>query len=260
MPTLGEALERLVAGVRARPALIGVAGPQGAGKSTLLADFIVRAGDGVAGFSLDDFYLSGAARSALARDVHPLFATRGVPGTHDVVALNATLDALTRAGDGDAGAIRAFDKLADEPLPAAQWPVFRGRPRLIVVEGWCLGATPQNAEALAAPINALEAGEDAQGVWRSAVNAQLAGAYAALFARFDAILLLAAPSFDIVLDWRCQQQESLIGRALTGAERAAMARFVAHFERISRSMLAGGVRAEITLQLDAARRVMAVSP
>ena len=34
--------------------------------------------------SLDDLYLPKAERLRLARDVHPLLATRGVPGTHDV--------------------------------------------------------------------------------------------------------------------------------------------------------------------------------
>ena len=34
-------------------------------------------------FSMDDLYLGRAARVDLARRIHPLLATRGVPGTHD---------------------------------------------------------------------------------------------------------------------------------------------------------------------------------
>ena len=34
--------------------------------------------------SLDDIYLSGADRLQRANTIHPLLATRGVPGTHDV--------------------------------------------------------------------------------------------------------------------------------------------------------------------------------
>jgi len=44
-------------------------------------------GDGVEVLSLDDFYLGHAARLQLARDIHPLLATRGVPGTHDIAFL-----------------------------------------------------------------------------------------------------------------------------------------------------------------------------
>jgi D-glycerate 3-kinase len=44
--------------------------------------------------SLDDFYLTKAARAALAESIHPLFATRGVPGTHDLTLLNETINAL----------------------------------------------------------------------------------------------------------------------------------------------------------------------
>jgi hypothetical protein len=46
--------------------------------------------------SLDDLYRTRAERQAMARQVHPLFATRGVPGTHDVDLGLATIAALRR--------------------------------------------------------------------------------------------------------------------------------------------------------------------
>ncbi|MDR2872569.1 MAG: kinase, partial [Xanthomonadaceae bacterium] len=67
--------------------VLAITGPQGSGKSTLAAQ-IVRAADQhglkAATLSTDDFYLTHADRRQLARTVHPLLATRGPPGTHDL--------------------------------------------------------------------------------------------------------------------------------------------------------------------------------
>src|ERR1700754_1421990 len=79
------------------PRLLGVSALQGSGKSTAAAAMKRLAGErGVraVSLSLDDFYLGHDARQALGREVHPLLATRGVPGTHDLHLLLSTLDAL----------------------------------------------------------------------------------------------------------------------------------------------------------------------
>jgi D-glycerate 3-kinase len=71
-----------------RPIVVGIHGAQGTGKSTLtifLREILVRHRNrSAANFSLDDIYLTRAGREDLAQRVHPLFKTRGVPGTHDV--------------------------------------------------------------------------------------------------------------------------------------------------------------------------------
>lgn len=236
--------------------LIGIAGAQGSGKTTLARIAAERLG--AAHLSLDDVYLTKAERQALARDVHPLFAVRGPPGTHDLALLERTLAALRAAEADSRTPLPAFDKLADDRAPRTDWPVFAGRPSAVLVDGWCLGATPQAEADLAAPINALEAERDGQGIWRRAANAALAGPYAEAFARFDAVLFLKVPSFDAVLDWRCEQEAGLMGLPpadLPSARRAELALFIQHFERITRHMLAGGVRADLVFQLDAARRL-----
>lgn len=236
--------------------LIGVAGAQGSGKTTLARAAADRWG--AAHLSLDDVYLTKAEREAKSRAVHPLFAVRGPPGTHDLALLAATIAALRAAGPDSRTALPAFDKLSDDRRPETQWPVFAGRPSAVLVDGWCLGATPQAEADLAAPINALEAQRDGQGIWRRAVNADLAGPYAQAFARFDAILFLKAPSFDAVLDWRCQQEAELMGLSpadLPPARRADLAVFIQHFERITRWMLDGGVRADMMFALDRDRRI-----
>jgi len=234
--------------------IIGVAGAQGSGKSTLATAAAVRLG-GVA-LSLDDVYLTRAGRAALAGDAHPLFATRGPPGTHDLGLLKRTLGALQAAKPGDRTPLPSFDKLADERRAEPDWPVFEGRPTAIVLEGWCLGATPQSDQALAAPINALEREQDPDATWRRAVNARLGADYARLFDRLDALLFLKAPAFDVVLDWRCQQEAGLTGAPVTPARRAELATFIQYFERLSRHMLDGGVRADRIMTLDTDRRVM----
>ena len=260
-PRLITAVERLIQAAE-RPGhmpLIGISGAQGSGKTTLAR--AAAQALGCAHLSLDDVYLTRAARERMARAIHPLFATRGPPGTHDLALLTATVAALGAAGPDQTTALPAFDKLADDRWPRSQWPGFRGRPRAVLVDGWLIGATPQGEDALAAPINALERTEDADGVWRRAANARLAEGQPVLNTGFDGIVFLKAPGFEVVLDWRCDQEAGLRGidpSALGKDERARMARFVAHFERITRHMLAGGARADAVVRLDRDRRVVDV--
>ena len=243
----------------APPPILGIAGSQGSGKSTLARAVAQRFGG--AALSLDDVYLTQAERAALAERVHPLFAVRGPPGTHDLALLNRLLDRLRAAGSDEEIRLPRFDKLADERAPETDWAVVRGRPRLIVLEGWCLGAKAQRPEALPAPVNALEREKDSDGVWRRAVDAAMGDGYASLAARLDALVFLKAPGFEVVLDWRCEQEAELLGvAAVSPQRRAALAGFIGHYERITRHMLAGGVRPDLTVELDARRRIVALRP
>lgn len=251
-PRLIELIGRLIAqGPTDRPPLIALAGAQGSGKTTLAREAAARFG--AVHLSLDDVYRTRAEREAMAGEVHPLFAVRGPPGTHDLALLTGVLDAFAAAGPDSATRLPTFDKRGDDRRPEADWPVFHGRPSAILLDGWCLGVQPDDAAALAEPINALERDHDPGARWRSAINAAVAGPYAALFARFDALVFLRAPSFDVVLDWRCEQEAELLGvapDALPPADRARIAAFIAHFERLTRRMLAGGIEPTVTVTLD----------
>lgn len=241
-----------------RPVIIGIAGSQGSGKSTLAAT-LARAHGGVA-LSLDDVYLTREARAVLARGVHPLFLTRGVPGTHDLDLLCSVLDDLSAADEDSRTPLPAFDKLADERVAREQWPVFSGRPRFIILEGWCLGAIPEPCERLEVPVNALEAEADPLLHWREAVNAALEGPYRALHERLDALVYLQAPDFDTVLDWRCEQEATLMGISeVPAGRRGALRRFVAHFQRLTLWMMQGGIRPDLTVRLDKGRRVVVIA-
>lgn len=243
---------------RTTPFLLGISGVQGSGKSTLADHLTQQAGhfDAVT-LSLDDVYLTRRERETLARHVHPLFATRGVPGTHDVALLHATLDALATASPTAPALLPRFDKGQDDRLPSHQWPRIETPPRLIVLEGWCLGVPPQTDSALTAPINALERDEDPHGHWRGHVNAQLAGPYAALWQRLDHLLLLQAPSFDIVARWRDEQELTLRDRAAPQAmDAVTLQRFIAHYERLSHHALAClPALADTVATLDALRNI-----
>lgn len=252
---IGPVLETARTRCGARTPIVGIAGAQGSGKSWI-ARAAAESIPGAIHLSLDDFYLSGAARRELAASVNPLFATRGVPGTHDLAQLNTTLNALLSAGPDCETLLPAFDKLTDEPQVSETCRRFKGHPSVIIFDGWCLGALPQSEPDLVMPVNTLERDEDSQGVWRRTVNRRLETDYAALFARLDSILFLQAPSFDVVHAWRCQQEETMLGRTLGAAERQRIARFIGFFERITRSMLAGGRRSDLSFELDADRRVL----
>jgi D-glycerate 3-kinase len=240
-----------------RTVRIALAGPQGSGKSTA-----ARAWAGsdprVAHFSLDDVYLATAERKALAASVSPLFKARGAPGTHDLDLAKRTMMRLDAARGRDQTALPRFDKLKDARVPQELWPSFSGTPNVTLIEGWCMGAVPQEPDALAEPVNALERAEDAEGNWRGHANAQLAGPYAAYFDRFDAFVYLTAPDFEVVPRWRTEQEAELRGvavDALPADIRKNLDRFVQHYERITRHMLDGGRRPGWVVQLDENRRI-----
>ncbi|WP_439532826.1 kinase [Polymorphobacter sp.] len=250
-PAPWRPLAARIAGWRAgqgRDLLVGLSGVQGSGKSTLAALLVDLLGTDhglrAVAVSIDDFYLTRAERSRLAATVHPLFLTRGVPGTHDMGLIRQFLASLSLTF----GPVRVprFDKTADDRAPQSAWTAIDAPVDVVIFEGWCLGARPQPAEALALPINALEAQEDADGRWRTAVNDQLAGPYAALWERLDRLLVLQAPSWDVVAGWRAQAE--------TRMNAAELGRFMQHYERISRALLDDPPVADWVARLDAGRR------
>ncbi len=240
--------ETRISGDPARPRVVGLCGPPGAGKSSI-GRAMAATGERVATLSLDDLYFARAVRARRAAAIHPLLATRGVPGTHDV-ALG--VDVLARLVAGERVALPRFDKAADAPRPIADWPVV-DRIDVVLFEGWCLGAVPQPDADLATPVNTRERDDDPDGAWRRFVNAELAGQYAALFALVDRLILLRAPDFATVVTWR-QAAEADNGDVMSAAEIVA---FLATYERLTRWIDAEmPARADLTLDLDAGRTVV----
>jgi D-glycerate 3-kinase len=227
-----------------RPFVVGLCGAQGSGKSTVSAGLKARfeaSGLRVALLSLDDLYLPRQDRETLAASVHPLFRTRGVPGTHDTALGEALITACGREG---MVALPSFSK------------------EDVLFEGWCVGAKPQREAALATPVNALEAGEDGDGIWRRRVNQRLSGDYQRLFACIDYLILLAAPGFGVVSSWRREQEHKL--RAALVAEGKGLAatlddagvdRFIQYYQRLTEHILTEMTgRADLCILLDVERR------
>ncbi len=274
--TIAQVISREVLRTRARnpgrPVLIGLGGAQGSGKSTICRTY-AEANPRVAHFSLDDVYLTKFEREARAanilrrlnltneRDVAaltPLFTTRGPPGTHDLTLADNLIAWLARPKRTP---LPRFDKRIDDRSPRAAWPSFLGPAKAILVEGWCLGAM---ASLVAPPMNAVEHEDAAPSPggdmtpWRDSIYEALSGPYDEFFERFDAIIYLQAPSWEIVRVWRGQQEEETLGRPLTHEENAALDRFMMHYERITREQMEGWNRAQIVVQLDEARNVIGI--
>jgi D-glycerate 3-kinase len=225
-----------------RAVVIGLCGAQGSGKSTTaarLAAQLEASGHPAAVLSIDDFYLTRLERAELAANVHPLLATRGVPGTHDVKLLMRTLLNLIGTGAADTVPIPRFDKSRDDRVPQAQWTPYRGPVEVVLLEGWCVGARPQPPGALSTPVNEMERKEDADGRWRRYVNQRLESEYADLFSLLDLQILLRAPDFETVYSWRAQQEAGLnrTGQSLNPMTEGELRRFIAHYERITRWIL-----------------------
>ncbi len=253
---------RAVSARRRKPLLVGLSALQGSGKSTLAAQLVAaarRCGISALALSIDDFYYGRRQRNTLAREVHPLLAVRGVPGTHDIALLESTLAALLRADPATPARLPRFDKGRDTRLPPSRWRRVTRPPQWIVLEGWCVALKAEQAAALPEPVNRLERDEDADGRWRTFVNAQLAGAYARLWRRIDRLLVLQAPCFEVVERWRDQQERALRRRGAARAmSRQGIRRFIQFSERLSRHALATlPGQADLVLELDAARAVIA---
>ena len=249
------------------PLIVGLCGSQGSGKSTMasiLSILLEARGWKTVAVSLDDFYRPRGEREQLAAEVHPLLITRGVPGTHDVTLAMRTLDALREVGTVD---MPRFDKATDDRLPHSEWMRVAAPVDILLFEGWCVGARPQRDEQLIEPINELERERDPDGRWRSYVNEQLATEYAQLFERIDLQILLRTPRFDVVYEWRAEQELKLRKRLeedKSNASRTMTAEelrfFIAHFERLTRHILEEmPARSDVVIALDEHRRATNVS-
>ena len=233
-----------------RPIIVGISGAQGSGKTTFarfLSKWLSRRMQlSAVCISLDDVYLTKARRRRLNHGAHPLLATRGVPGTHDVPLAHRVLDALTHPGAARRVAVPVFDKATDDRAPEQDWRRVDAPADVVLFEGWCLGVRPQTPESLRDPANELEASEDGNAAWRTGVNEHLRTDYAELFARLDLLIMLRIPSFEKVLEWRSLQERKLRERLPDGARAGAgppgmsdaeVAYFVQHYERLTRHML-----------------------
>ncbi len=222
--------------------IIGLSGGQGAGKSTITAilKFILKKKYGLdlCVFSIDDFYKTKAERKKMSKNIHPLFLTRGVPGTHDVNLINKIFRSLKKKTFKQV-LIPRFNKLTDDRFKKSKWIKVKKRPSVIIFEGWCVGARHQKDLDLKKPLNLIERKYDTNLEWRKKVNNHLKRNYKKLFNKMDKLVYLKAPSFNHIFQWRIHQEQKL---KLTSKNKKTMSKsqikeFIMFYERITRHMM-----------------------
>ena len=192
--------------------LVGLAGGQGTGKTTisnllrlvLIKYFKLQ----VFKISIDDFYKTRKERILLSKNRHPLLLTRGVPGTHDI-QLMINLFRKVKKNTFRPINIPKFDKSIDDRCKKNNWFKLKKKPDILILEGWCVGAKPENNKSLNRPINVLEKNADNKKIWRSYVNNQLKSKYSKLFDQLDSLLYLKAKNFKLLKRWRLKQEKKL---------------------------------------------------
>ena len=199
---------------------------------------------------------------SVARDIQCAGSSRGdIAATDDlvhrdsgwlaggVVIVLGVIDKDVELGDigGQEGEVElpVFDKGLDDQSGTRR---IRGPYDVVLLEGWCVGAEAATEASLVDPINELERERDADCTWRRYVNAQLAGDYSQTWDALDYLVYLRVPDLAAVRRWRLQQESSRPADQRLDSD--AVDRFVQHYERITRSMMASlPDRADLTIDL-----------
>ena len=223
--------------------ILGFSGGQGSGKTTIakilkiiLKKFFKRK---IYISSIDDFYKTLRDRSKMAHNIHPLFKTRGVPGTHDINLIKKFFYFLKKNKFLKIK-LPKFDKSQDNRLKEKYWFNIKERPEIVILEGWCVGAQPQSNFLIKKPINSLEKYEDKDLTWRKYVNKKLKKEYKKIFLMIDYYIFMKIPNFKMVFKWRLLQENKL--RKNSKFKKNIMSyneikRFIMFYQRITLQMI-----------------------
>lgn len=251
-----EQLKQLCQSQPPQPLIIGISGAQGSGKSTLAAalqQLWCSLGVQTDSVSLDDYYLEPVQRAKRAKLWHPLFAERGVPGTHDTELLLAQLQGFSR---GEPQRWRRYDKGLDK---VSQFST-QSTASLLILDGWCVGLEAQQGSELVQAVNVLEQQQDADGSWRQQVNTQLNGDYQQIWQQLASLIWLKAPDWQAVCRWR-QWQEQVLQQQGIGKSPAELATFMLYFQRLTEhSWLQLPQKADFILTLDQDHNFIRLTP
>ena len=221
---------------------LGLSGGQGSGKTTvtgilkiILKKFFKRE---IHVSSIDDFYKTLKDRNEMSHTIHPLFKTRGVPGTHDISLVKKFFDFIKKK-KFKKFKLPKFDKSIDDRLNEKYWFNVKERPEIVIFEGWCVGAKPQLNSLLKKPINILEKYEDKDLIWRRHTNEKLKREYKKIFAMIDNFIFMKIPNFNMVFKWRLLQERKLKKRSHTTKKIMSygeIKRFVMFYQRVTLQM------------------------
>jgi len=222
---------------------LGLSGGQGSGKTTvtgilkiILKKFFRRR---IHVSSIDDFYKTSSDRNKMSNTIHPLFKTRGVPGTHDVNLVKNFFNEVKKK-KFKKNKLPKFEKAIDDRLAKKYWFKVKKRPEIIILEGWCVGAKSQSRSLIKKPINILEKYEDKNLKWRKYVNEKLNKDYKKLFAMIDHFIFMKVPNFKMVFKWRLLQEEKLRKKSYVYKKIMSfnkIKRFIMFYERITLQMM-----------------------
>ena len=236
--------------------IIGLSGGQGTGKSTItsILKFIFKKKYNLdlCVFSIDDFYRTKSERIKMSKTIHPLFLTRGVPGTHDVKLLSNVIQKLKKKNFKTV-LVPKFDKSRDDRFKKIKWQKIKTAPNIIILEGWCVGATHQKKSELVRHTNKIEKKFDKKLIWRKKVNNLLKYEYKRLFKKVDKLVYLKAPDFNHIFKWRLVQEQKL---KLTSKSKRTMSKtqvkeFIMFYERITKHMMKNYSKiSDLTIFLD----------
>tara|TARA_B100000029_G_scaffold85474_1_gene75951 strand:- start:869 stop:1792 length:924 start_codon:yes stop_codon:yes gene_type:complete len=222
---------------------LGLSGGQGSGKTTVTAILKIILGKffkrTVYTMSIDDFYKTLKERNQISRTIHPLFKTRGVPGTHDVNLIKKLFNFIRRKKFRKFKLPR-FDKSIDDRFEEKYWNTIKKRPEIVILEGWCIGAKPQSNSLIKKPINILERKEDKNFIWRNYVNKKLKIEYKKIFNMLDHVIFIRVPNFKMVLKWRLLQERKLKKKSYLNKKimsHTQIKRFVMFYQRITLQMI-----------------------
>ena len=223
--------------------ILGFSGGQGSGKTTvtgilkiILKKFFKRK---IHVSSIDDFYKTLNDRDNMSHKIHPLFKTRGVPGTHDINLVKNFFN-IIRKKKFKKIKLPKFEKAMDNRLEKKYWFNIKQKPEIVILEGWCVGAKPQSNSFIKKPINILEKYEDKNFKWRKYVNEKLKKEYKKLFAMIDHFIFMKIPNFDMVFKWRVLQEKKLKEKSHLNKKIMTyneIKRFIMFYERITLQMM-----------------------
>ncbi len=192
--------------------IVGLAGGQGTGKTTIssIIKLILEKYFKLNVFkiSIDDFYKTRQDRLKLSKKVHELLMTRGVPGTHDIDLISNFLKKINHKRFSSIS-LPKFDKSIDDREKRKKWYKIKKKPDIVILEGWCVGASSQKLNSLKRPINSLERKMDKKFKWRKYVNNQLNNRYKSTYKMLDCLLYLKAKNFSLLRSWRLKQEKKL---------------------------------------------------
>ena len=219
---------------------IGINGAQGTGKSTISNFFKEYLKEkynlSIIVISLDDLYKTKSDRELLSKKIHPLLKTRGVPGTHDIDLGYDSINSFLSNSKNDCWCPK-FNKNTDDRCKKEEWHNLNFSTDIVILEGWCVGASPQNDEDLLNPVNELEKNYDKGCIWRTFVNESLKSDYQKLFNLCSYLIMLKPPSFESIYEWRYQQENKISNDSSFKMNKDEVINFVQYFQRLTIWML-----------------------